>query len=246
MADFDERLKQIVSEVPKLDAACKNLCSALIAESNSRSETDQVGPRRTELQWINTMKLFYRELQRYELLDSPQYGLEHPQTEDQTAIDRIEQLTRYNVIKACHDKVRSSGNKPGKYFGKRYFTWAQGTLEEIRDRAKLQLSEELQGILDEFVDALSVSLVDTTSEDDMETSRADLVWAVDFNKALQARQKRRERKAQTQASRLEEELTSLSTAVGAGESVRNSSDSRVEELSGDDNEGGDQGKRLND
>ena len=95
-------------------------------------------------------------------------------------------------------------------------------------------------------DALSVSLVDTTSEDDMETSRADLVWAIDFNKALQARQKRRERKAQTQASRLEEELTSLSMAVGAGESVRNSSDSRVEELSGDDDEGRGQGKRLND
>ena len=172
MTDFVERVEQVVSEVPKLDAACKNLCSALIAESSTMSETDQMGPRRTELQWINAMKLFYRAVQSYELLDSPQYGIKYPQKKDQTALDRIEQLTRYNVIKACHDKVRRSGNKPGKYFGKKYFTWAPGTLEEIRCRAKLQQTNEQQLVLDDFVDAFASSLIETTSEENQEDGNA--------------------------------------------------------------------------
>ena len=229
MAEFEERLDTVAAEVPKIDAACKNLASALIAESNAKSETDQEGPRRTELEWINTMKLFYRTVQNHELMDSPQYGMVHHQREDQTALDRIEQLTRYNVIKACHDKVRGSGNKPGKYFGKKYFTWAEGTLKEIRTKAKLQQSEAQQEVLDEFIDAFSASLVETTTEEDMENGRADLVWAKDFTKALQSRQKRRELRAKTQAERHKEEVANLSSIM-AGDS----SESRVEELSDED------------
>lgn len=228
MADFDNRLQQVISESPKIDAACKNLCSALIAESSTKSETDP-GPVRSQLEWINTMKVFYRSVQEHELKDSPQYGVDHPQGDEQTALDRIEQLTRYRVIKACHDKVKSSGNKPGKYFGKKFFTWAEGTLQEIRKKAEAATSsaKEKEALV-EFINAFEASLVDTEGEEDSERGNADLVWASDFTKALQARQKRREKRTRGQATRQGEEVENLKSLV-VEHSAGNFSP-RVEEL----------------
>ena len=147
------------------------------------------------------MKIFYKAVNLQVFKDSPQWGLDHPQGEQQSALDRVDQIKRYRVIKSLHDKVTASNAKPAKYFGKKFFTWADGTFDEVKRRAYTlgNVSEnditntEPKCALIEFCEVLKQSL----GEDDAEYG--DLIWAIDFHKALQKRQADR-------AARVQEDL----------------------------------------
>ena len=113
MAEFDEEVKLAMEDMPKLDGALKNCASVLTATSLTRSETDP-GVSRSQLEWISCMKIFYKAVNLQTFKESPQWGVEHPQGEDQSALDRVDQIRRYKVIKSLCDKVAASDAKPGK------------------------------------------------------------------------------------------------------------------------------------
>lgn len=232
MAEFDEEVKMVAEELPKIDSALKNCASVLSAASLTRSESDP-GTSRSQLEWINCMKIFYKAVNLQTFKESPQWGVEHPQGQEQSALDRVDQIKRYKVLKSLHDKVLGSDGKPGKYLGKKFFSWAEGTFEEVKQRAyslanlsdsDIRNIESVPGkyAIVEFCEVLEQSLV----KDDKEY--ADLIWAVDFQKALQQRQADRAQRVKEQKEReaaAKEEITDIVKANSA------SSDAGASEVS---------------
>ena len=232
MAEFDEEVKLAMEDMPKLDGALKNCASVLTATSLTRSETDP-GVSRSQLEWISCMKIFYKAVNLQTFKESPQWGVEHPQGEDQSALDRVDQIRRYKVIKSLCDKVAASDAKPGKYLGKKFFAWADGTFEEVKQRAYslANLSDsdinktEDKCALVEFCECMEQSL----KEDDKEY--ADLIWAVDFQKALQKRQADRAQRVLEQKEREAAAQREIADVVNANADVSDSEKGgRVEEL----------------
>jgi hypothetical protein len=240
--------KEVMEETPKLDAALKNLASILMGNSVTRSESDPGKPRSPN-QVINSMKYLYKAINAQAFKESPQWGVDHPQGEEQSALDRIEQIKRYKVVKMLHSRVcgtdhdvqnNSKGKvgspSPGKYFGKKFFTWAEGAFDEIKARAVATadkvatMTEDDKDALNDFVAAFEQSLRDDDAE------YADLVWSTDFTRALQERQKARQEKvarqkedeeaAKAQIKAMLDGSGGAAAAAGGGDG----SDSRVEEL----------------
>lgn len=239
MAEFDMELKEVMEDRPTIEGALRNLATVLTAKSVTRSDSDP-GVSRSQVEWVNCMKLFYKAANSQTFKDSPQWGVDHPQGHTQTALDRVDQIKRYKVIKSLYDKLVASDAKPAKYFGKKFFTWSAGTFDEVKERAytlaNLSESEitktEDKCALVEFCEVLEQSLL----EGDVEYG--DLIWALDFQKALQKRQADRIARVKVEQKEREEAAKAEMTAMlknnvgtgGADEGDGDDGGRRVEEL----------------
>jgi hypothetical protein len=102
---FDEEVRQLVDEEPKLDAACKNLIALISAKSAHTG--DSIPP----LELIQCARVLLKQLNAHELVDVVEWGSAHPQGAQQLALDRIQQITQYKVVRALKTKYGGQDNQ---------------------------------------------------------------------------------------------------------------------------------------
>ena len=71
----------------------------------------------------------------------PQWALEHPQAEQETALERIETMTTYRACHALAARCAKAGAKPTRMLG-RGFLRGTRCLETVSDSCRAQLLEQ--------------------------------------------------------------------------------------------------------
>lgn len=199
-AYLDSLLQMIVSDTPRIDASVKNLMTILMSnvEFNEMiSQSELFVCARTLLQTIQSTSL--------KSIDS--YLSENPQETTQTADNRLTEVCRYKVVWTYRESIIRSNKKVSQSFGRLYFVWAN-CWNEIKIHSKAALIEKHldENGIDYFLQKYEKSLFDHNSE----SSDSDLIWADNFNAALQRRQKQR---AESVSSRLNSLVQDVVVAV---------------------------------
>lgn len=115
----------IVNDEPKIETSLKNLVSIILGRVMSpstereRELEDRLGPAVV----LSCARILLKTINAAQLIDTVVWGTKNPQGIAQLSLQRIEQLTRYNVIVDMHNRAVSKGGKTGKLFGKSFFTW---------------------------------------------------------------------------------------------------------------------------
>jgi len=150
-AEFDTEVALLVEELPKLDAAMKNIIALLSGKSTLTNEAIPA------LELLSCARVVLKALNAHELVDVVEWGAKHPQGE-QTAMDRITQLTCYKVVRALRIKAQGMGGKPSKLFGKSFILWS-GCWKEVRAACQQEQPGTVpDAVFSLFLDTLELSL----------------------------------------------------------------------------------------
>ena len=134
MAEFDTDIALLVGEEPKLDSVLKNLIALMSAKSSLQLENFEVDVIQP-MELLGCARLVSKALNGVDLAaDVVEWGASHPQGEDQTGIDRMDELQHYKVARALCQKASSAGGKITKLFGKSFLLWS-GAWKKIREEA---------------------------------------------------------------------------------------------------------------
>jgi hypothetical protein len=184
---LDSIVTEVTADLPKIDASIKNLLTLYLGG----------GSGLTTLSQNNAMicaRSLLKAIQSYEISPLESYTSQYPQTESQSASDRLTEICRYKVIFAFRQSCVQKGSKISQSFGKSYFFWSK-SWEGIKAHAlDIMLSQNIA--LEEaehFLGKYETSIFSPTSEG----SDADLIWADNFTAALRARQQKRAETVQT-------------------------------------------------
>lgn len=120
--------KEVTDEEPKIEIALKNFMSILLAQSaTSHSHRDEFGDpvHITPDTALRSIRVLLKKINSWVLLDVVQWGVEHPQADGETAMARLDSLTRYKVLASLHGLALQKGGKTAKLFGAKFFLWTQ-------------------------------------------------------------------------------------------------------------------------
>ena len=121
--DFDRFTLLAQQDKPLIDAALKNLLSVLIARDSIQFPPQTVLP---------CARLLIKKINAFALVGPVEWGSLHPQPSSQSALERIEELTKYNVICSLRGLCVTKGGSICKLFGRNYLLWTY-VWTEIRD-----------------------------------------------------------------------------------------------------------------
>ena len=139
-------------------------------------------------------------------LPPEQWALTHPQGEDETASDRIDLLTRYRACCALHTTVTNAGHKISKLLGRGYL---RGT-RLWNDVVAAQFADAVSGkfpahTVAAFCDGWAKAAAADAKDDESDSDLVSLVWAADFNAALEQRRAARRKEIIERRERLHEQ-----------------------------------------
>mmetsp|Transcript_37656 Transcript_37656/g.106404 ORF Transcript_37656/g.106404 Transcript_37656/m.106404 type:complete len:254 (-) Transcript_37656:173-934(-) len=218
MATLEQHVDALAADVPKLDAALKNLLSFALAEAKATGESQRQmqDVTRGVQAAARALSLAFNALQ---LPAAPQWGLQHPQGEEETAVHRMESLTAYKAAHAMCEKVHATaGTKVTHMFGK-LFLDATLAWSDIKNDAENRIPESgsasdvVKGAYMQFLQDFEAGLAyagevgggsdgveqiqraDATGDWDEEVRSArglaEIIWSTDLGAVLQARSERR-------------------------------------------------------
>jgi hypothetical protein len=149
------------NESPKVDFAIKNLLSLLLAKSLANNLYD-TGTNKKKV--INTesglycTRIFIKHLNSLNLPNAIEWGSLNPQLQNQTSIERMNQLIQYKVAVILLEQVKLKGGKISQLFGRKFLIWTNA-LPQISTKvlAEHQNSPYFDA-LSLFFDALGKSL----------------------------------------------------------------------------------------
>ncbi len=115
---MDGWLLKLQSDQPKIDNAIKNLLAILMAQQPAfEAEGDYIVPSKA----MECGKHFLRHLQTYPLLSIDEYCVKFPQSDTQSANDRLDEICRYKSLYCLREHCTTAGIKVSKTFGRSYF-----------------------------------------------------------------------------------------------------------------------------
>ena len=230
-------MEALKDEQPRISDAMKNFCSVLAATDLVTPKTPSAanaGPNATKgeqqrphdfKQLIGIAKVVLQAINAHELLAPDAWAQRHPQGDDESGAARIEALTAYKACSALRAHAASalgtSAPKLTKLLGRGYLRatrcWTDGVhAAAAAELARLRFPPHT---VDAFLDGWSKA-VDPAQGLDVADDVAGLVWAADFNGALQARRLARDREVAERRARMESgeaEADALREALAAEE-----------------------------
>jgi hypothetical protein len=195
MEDYDDYIMLLQNESPKIDMAMKNFISMLIGQSLTLSDIDMSTGMMisfTASQALACAKLVLKAIQSYELLDYLAYASAYPQAEQQTGLDRLDELRKYKALRFLRDRVITSKQSVNKFFGKSYFLWSKQWSSIVSSPMEVPLGvsdEQLRYFLSGFEQSL---------QDDKH-----IVWSLDFQEEVYKCSQQRKAEIQKRNSRVE-------------------------------------------
>lgn len=176
----------LLEETPKIDIAAKNFIAYYVGKQVASFP-----------EALRVMQSVLRHLQKAELLPLIEWLDAVPQGENQTGIDRIDQVTKYKVVLSLRKRIAHKGSRVSKTFGKSFFTdtniWPRvraACLSELGD------SEVTACMLDTFERSFLSFSCESKEIEELQT----LVWSADFNAVLRDRREKRVTEASERAN----------------------------------------------
>ena len=188
----------LMKEVPKITDAAKNMFTVLLAECFADA---------TALHACS--KVVLQSITAHEMLDTPQWGLEHPQGEQQAATARIEQLGEYKVRYTVWKTAKASGSRPTKLLGRSWLrsVWADIEPSVLTDVRKAEMDAlHGEGLFAEYVTRFRTELEDDGS----------MFWVSDFDRVLRSKAAERQARAAARLKAQEEAEKALAAELKAG------------------------------
>lgn len=221
LREMAELSTQLMDGTPKLQDVFKNLVSICVARSQLTDDALSIEAT------LAMVRIILAQLQAHELPEAANWGQLHPQGEDQSGESRINELTRYKVARLLRNRAVANAAKVYKLFGVKYLLWTRcwPAVREACLTARPPSVEEdiFVNLLDTFQAALQLmddaelkraEKVDGRDDDEEEVleareevvglkiaSNCDLIFADDFQHALEIRKAARRANRDTAANR---------------------------------------------
>lgn len=160
---MEEILQFLQQEQPKIADAAKNVISFLVGVGTTASQTDlDMGKILITMEdAVVCAKVLLKCIQ--EVIkqlpdDSAEYFAMHPQGEEQSGSDRLDQIIRYKTIILLRNRVQSANLSVNKFFGKSLLLWTN-TWAAISSLALASKPSTLSArVMEEFLNAFGQGL----------------------------------------------------------------------------------------
>jgi hypothetical protein len=197
---LEQVMSTLLEETPKIDVAAKNFIAYYVGNQAASSAE---GMSFTE--GLRIIQSLLRHLQSTDLLPLNAWLDAVPQGDDQTGIDRIDQVAKYKVIYSLRKRIEASGTRVSKTFGLSYFVDTN-----IWPRVRAACLAELGGLdaAADMLDAFERSFTNTSGRRNVAEDLHAMVWSTDFNAVLRDRRERRVAGVLERANSAQEEQTS--------------------------------------
>jgi hypothetical protein len=225
-------------QVPRLQDVLKNLIAVI-----STRPTDEVltpGKQITPTIALLCAKKVLKGIQSYGFPSHVQWGLDHPQSDNETSIEFLDRLSKYKVIRKLIDRVREKGGKMSVLFGKAICVqtrcWPAIQDDILKENANAPLPRKVdEEILAYFLKTFEASFVAESGRlEDMDDAK--LIWSANFYEELRERQRRRTEAIANRSKESESKCTEIGDADDddGGDSNKekhaNTEDSEVNEI----------------
>uniref|UniRef100_A0A7S3PIT5 Uncharacterized protein n=2 Tax=Aplanochytrium stocchinoi TaxID=215587 RepID=A0A7S3PIT5_9STRA len=250
---LESRASVLLEEKPCIDAAVRNFLAILLAPHSRSKLPDENGERIEQLDKLDIQRVcgsILRNINAVELLSPPQWCLKVPQKEEQTGLNRMEQIGDYKVLYAACSALSKSSSKITKNLG---VSMLRLIWHDVRDKVIAECKTKKIGTEEQIVELLSLyessfledeeklSSFQEASTDNEPTTKVkdkemeELVWAVDFKAVLNSRQQKRKVEAKKRMDDIDNEIRETVTNTLTDNGV--TSTVTIEELGdGDDPE----------
>ena len=192
---IEQAMKALKSETPRITDAIKNLCSILAAVDLARGDKRQPKQPPHEISMLlDIAKVVLACINAHELVSPDEWVQRHTQLESETASDRIA-ITQY---RACHVLRALAAAVPNakitKLFGRGFINGTRCWSDiDISSRQKLAANPKFAGsehTITAFLDGWAKSIAsERGGGDGSDEDYSGLIWAADFNAALQVQKK---------------------------------------------------------
>lgn len=213
MADahpLDAAIATLTADVPRITDAMKNFCSVLAAADLT---DDRVEPHELA-SLLGLAKVVLKCINAHVLATPDEWAVKHPQGDDETGAARIESLTRYKACYALRQQLgTASGAKATKLLGRAFLRatscWEDGVAAAVNDELAKGNHRfpprTVHAFLESWATAVGDGVGGGSDGDGADDGISSLVWAADFNAALQARRLAREAEVKERRERLEDQ-----------------------------------------
>ena len=197
-AGLSERIARFQSDKPTIAEGLKNMVSWLLAEGlTAGPEEASTTPPVTSPVLLSIARRVATHVNKFEILASPQWGLQHPQGEDEDASTRLEALADYNCCATLCRQIKNNGKKNTSLFGRRFFA-ATRCWDAVANATRQELTGPgvPEEVLNAFLERFGASI--TGSDEDL----ASIIWSVNLKQTMQVRQEQRKQEATERTTRM--------------------------------------------
>ena len=198
--------RRLMEEKPKIDRAMKNYMSILMARERSSERTKVT----TTAFVLQSARLIMSRIKQVHLVSPIEYGKLCPQRKDQTALERMDEISNYKIYFALYQKIKLNDKaSPNRLFGRSYIEFLLKNpilkfKEAVLNDAKKRFDgdEEKFGLFKEFFRGfIGVDPTKTLGE------YSKLVWSENFEDELRQIQKQRKKQREEEnVKRVTEEV----------------------------------------
>jgi len=184
---FDEVASELMKETPKISEAAKNLLSEVIANcAVKKVDFDPV-------EALGTVQLVLKGIRSMPLLEPSEWIRKNPQEDEQSGLERMEQVTRYKVSYALWKRSTSSGQSPSKLLGRSFLqvVWPQV-------RQYVEKKHPQNSTTETILEAFQSSLTDVKD--------LDVSWARNMIEVVEQRHQERKKQAEERMERAQDHL----------------------------------------
>ena len=206
-SDDDESVaRRVMMESPKIDRAMKNYVSILMARERSSERAKSL----STMSILKAARLILARIKLTNLVSPIEYGNLCPQRKEQTAVERLDEISNYKIMFALWQKVATSSKaNPNHLFGRSYLDFLmknpvlkfkQIVLNDAKE--KFDGDDEKLEFFAEFFRGFAEDAGKVLGE------YSELVWTENFESDLRRIQDKRKKQRQEDTAKcLIEEIT---------------------------------------
>ena len=112
---------EVQSDLPTIYTSVKNLIAYLLGK-NFESPLD---PQISSTHVMTCAKYLLEAIRTCHLPDLEQFCVEQPQPQEQSGIDRLDDVCKYKVIYGLREKALAKDGKITRLFGRKYIVWSK-------------------------------------------------------------------------------------------------------------------------
>lgn len=227
--------QRLMDEVPRIEAALKNYLSLKIAEGLAPEVKRVVADedaQMTAAERQGCARVLLKTLNSLDLPPAPEWGMRHPQGENESGCDYMTRIGAYKVVQALWKRCCDAGQKPAKMLGRTplRLVYPEIVARIMQDAAASAASAKAtEKHLREFLDGFCA----TVAEDSDVFSEAHVVWAEDLKVAISQREEARQLAAAERVQRaatVDDFAGELRTALGRAGASSEDSTVEIEEI----------------
>lgn len=156
-------MNTLLNDSPKLQTALKNIIAILLGSDFSRRSCDDaIDGKITDIKAFDLLivsKSLIKAIAQMNLPEAPEWGALHPQLENQTFEQRLDEISQYKAACMFLKKAKAT-EKIGlsKIIGKHFFVWTK-CMDALREILHAFLTSKVEdGIVTLFMDTFDNSI----------------------------------------------------------------------------------------